>query len=115
MDVDFNIFEEKEKFLRFVENSLLQYIQLKFGNKNNLISIIESDLNIKIQKNASYDKIIAILREKSFDFYRDVLKIESPVESAHLYSFYKVLTDIFGKLRGQKLSHPSIIFCLTKG
>ena len=89
------IVEEKEKFLRFVENSLLQYIQLKFGNKNNLISIIESDLNIKIQKNASYDKIIEILREKSFDFYRDVLKIKSPVESAHLYSFYKVLTDIF--------------------
>ena len=106
MNIDFNIFEEKEKFLRFVENSLLQYIQLKFGNKNNLISIIESDLNIKIQKNASYDKIIEILREKSFDFYRDVLKIKSPVESAHLYSFYKVLTDIFWETTWTKTFSP---------
>ena len=106
MDVDFNIFEEKEKFLRFVENSRLQYIQLKFGNKNNLISFIERDFNIKISKNASYDKIDKILRENSKDFYRDVLKIESHIESAHLYSFYKVLTDIFWETAWTKTFSP---------
>ena len=57
MNVDFNIFEGKDKFLRFVGNSRSQFIQLKFENKNNLVSFIESDFNIKISKNASYDKI----------------------------------------------------------
>lgn len=106
MDVDFNIFEEKEKFLRFVENSRLQYIQLKFGNKDNLISFIESEFNIKISKNASYDKIDKILRENSKDFYRDVLRVESHIESAQLYSFYKVLTDIFWETTWTKTFSP---------
>jgi hypothetical protein len=106
MDIDFNIFEEKEKFSRFVENSRLQYIQLKFGNKNGLISFIESNLNIKISKNDSYGKIDTILRENSKDIYRDVLRVESSVEIAHLYSFYKTLTDIFLETTWTKTFSP---------
>lgn len=106
MNIDFNIFEEKEKFLRFVENSRLQYIRLKFGNKNNLISYIESDFGIKISKNASYDKIEKTLKENSKEFYRDVLRVESPIEIAHIYSFYKVLTDIFWETTWTKTFTP---------
>lgn len=106
MNTDFNIFEEKEKFLKFVENSLLQYIRLKFGNKNNLISFIESVFGIKISKNASYDKIKKTLKENSKEFYRDVLRVESPIEIAHIYSFYKVLTDLFGETTWTKTFSP---------
>lgn len=93
--MDINIFDEKGKFSKFVENSILQYIKLKFGNKDKLISCVESDYGIKIAKNADYNRISTILEENSKDFYRDVLKVGSPIEAAHLYSFYKVLTDIY--------------------
>ena len=105
-NIDFDIFSEKENFSKFIENSVLQYIKFKFGNKNNLIPLIEDDFNIKISKNASYDKIEKILRENSRDFYRDVLRAESSIEIAHLYSFYKLLTDIFWETTWTKTFSP---------
>ena len=72
-NIDFDIFSEKENFSKFIENSVLQYIKFKFGNKNNLVSFIKRNFGIEIPKTASYDEIDKILRIKSKDFYRDVL------------------------------------------
>jgi len=110
MKTGVNIFREKKTFQRFLENSIQQYIKLKFGNKENLISFTQNNFGIKIPKTANYTKISEILREHSKDFYRDVLGVESPLEIAHLYSFYKLLTDIFWETTWVKTFSPFYIF-----
>lgn len=105
-NIDFDIFSEKENFSKFIENSVLQYIKFKFGNKNNLVSFIKRNFGIEIPKTASYDEIDKILRKKSKDFYRDVLGVEFPIEIVHLYSLYKMLTDIFWETTWTKTFSP---------
>ena len=95
MKRDNNLFQGEEEFQKFLKNSIIQYIKLKFRNKKGLISFIENKLDIKIPKTANYTKITDILKEKSKDFYTDMLKVHSPLEIAHLYSFYRMLINIF--------------------
>ena len=86
MKRDNNLFQGEEEFQKFLRNSIIQYIKLKFQNKKGLISFIENKLlDIKIPKTANYTKITDILKEKSKDFYTDMLKVHSPLEIAHLY------------------------------
>jgi len=109
-----DLFREREKFHRFLENSTLQYVKLKFGNKENLVSFIQNNFGIRVPKTASYTKIFKILRENSKDFYKDVLGISSPIEIAHLYSFYKLLVDIFWETTWVKTFSPFYTFLFDK-
>jgi len=109
-----NIFESEENFRRFLENSVMQYIKLKFGNKKNLISFIRNTLGIDIPKGATYVEIFQILAENSKDFYRDVLGISSPLEAAHLYSFYRTLSEIFWETTWVKNFSPFYTFLFNK-
>lgn len=114
MKIDINLFKEKEEFLKFLYNSTMQYIKLKFENKKKLISFIQNKLDIKIPKTANYAKITEILKEKSKDFYSDVLKVHSPLEIAHLYSFYRILTDIFWETTWVKTFSPFYKFLFNE-
>lgn len=114
MKISIDIFKDKEIFQRFLENSTQQYIKLKFGNKKNLISFIQNNFGIKIPKTANYTKISEILREYSKDFYRDILGVASPLEIAHLYSFYKLLTDIFWETTRVKTFSPFYTFLFNE-
>ena len=111
---DINLFKEKEEFQKFLDNSTIQYIKLKFQNKKRLISFIENKLDIKIPKTANYTKITDILKEKSKDFYTDILKVHSPLEIAHLYSFYRMLIDIFWETTWIKTFSPFYKFLFNK-
>ncbi len=108
------LFDSKQSFNDFLEKSTLQYIKLKYRNKNNLIFEIQDKFDIKIPKTANYTKISKILRENSKDFYRDVLGLASPLEVAHLYSFYKLLTDIFWETTWVKTFSPFYTFLFNE-
>ena len=114
MRIGVDIFKDKEIFQRFLENSTQQYIKLKFGNKKNLISFIQNNFGIKTPKTANYTKISEMLREHSKDFYRDILGVVSPLEIAHLYSFYKLLTDIFWETTWVKTFSPFYTFLFNE-
>lgn len=93
-NMDWNIFEGKDNFLRFIDNSILQYVRLRFGSRKGLISFVNANFGTKIPETATYTRISEVLKENSKDLYKDVIRL-SPIEIAHLYSFYKVLTDTF--------------------
>ena len=113
MKRDNNLFQGEEEFQKFLKNSIIQYIKLKFRNKKGLISFIENKLDIKIPKTANYTKIIDILKEKSKDFYTDLLK-HSPLEIAHLYSFYRMLINIFWETTWIKTFSPFYKFLFNE-
>jgi len=114
MKRDNNLFQGEEEFQKFLKNSIIQYIKLKFQNKKGLISFIENKLDIKIPKTANYTKITDILKEKSKDFYTDMLKVHSPLEIAHLYSFYRMLIDIFWETTWIKTFSPFYKFLFNE-
>ena len=114
MKRDNNLFREEEEFQKFLKNSIIQYIKLKFQHKKGLISFIENKLDIKIPKTANYTKITDILKEKSKDFYTDMLKVHSPLEIAHLYSFYRMLIDIFWETTWIKTFSPFYKFLFNE-
>ncbi len=114
MKRDINLFKEKEEFLKFLDNSTIQYIKLKFGNKKRLILFIQDRLGIRIPETANYAKIGKILRERSKNFYSDVLEVDSPLETAHLYSFYRMLTDIFWETTWVKTFSPFYKFLFNE-
>jgi len=114
MKTNINIFSEESVFQRFLKNSTQQYIKLKFKNKENLISFIQSNFGIKIPKTANYTKISEILKGHSKDFYKDVLGVESPLEIAHLYSFYRLLNTIFWETTWTKTFSPFYKFLFNE-
>jgi len=106
MNIDVSIFDSDEKFHHFLKNSVLQFIKLKFGSKQGLLSYIQNKFGLRINSGATYEDIVKILADHSINFYQDIFSVSSPIEIAHLYSFYKVITDVLWETTWTKRFSP---------
>jgi len=106
MTTDSDVFNDRQNFEKFLSNSRLQYIKLKFGNKKNLINHINKNYDMKLKENLSYIELDAILTTASINLYVDILEASSINEVAHRYSLYKTLTDTFWETTYWKTFSP---------
>ncbi len=104
--MDSNIFYQEQNYNDYMNNSKLQFIRLKFENKQRMIAFIGENFKIKLHKNANYEEISKILKKSSKDLYKDVLGVESEIEAAHRYSFYRMLTEVFWETTWWKTFSP---------
>ena len=94
-NLNFGIFNSNESFERFLANSIIQYAKLKFGSKRDLLKSVEAISREKISGGSSYSNIALFLYQKSPEDFRKIFGVSHPIEICHLYSFYKVIMDIF--------------------
>lgn len=106
---DYDIFSSEEKYLDFLLECTRQFCILKFGNKKKINSQIKSNLGINIPKNATYKQIISRLEKNSRNFHKDIIGKSSKEEVASLYSFYKMLKDVFWETTWAKMLSPLYI------
>ncbi len=104
--MDSNIFYQEQNYNDYINNSKLQFIRLKFENKQRMIAFIDENFEIKLYKNAKYEEISKILKKNSKDLYKDVLGVESEIETAHRYSLYRMLTEVFWETTWWKTFSP---------
>jgi len=111
---NFGIFNNDRRFEGFLANSIVQYIRLKFGNKTEFIRSVEKICREKISRNSSSLNIALYLYQNSPEVFRKLLGVSHLIEMVHLYSFYKVLTDIFYEAPWAKNFSPLYKFIFGK-
>jgi hypothetical protein len=109
------IFSLKENFLHFVQNCLIQFIRLKFRNKQAFFSSIEKTFGIKASVHSPYLNVLFRLEEEKIrTLFREVFGISSTIEACHLYLFYKLLNNILYEATWTKRFSPFYQFVFGK-
>lgn len=110
----FGVFDSDENFERFSANSIVQYARLKFGSKRELLKSVETIFKGKIPGDSSYLNIVLFLYQKSPEDFRKIFGISHLIEMCHLYSFYKMMMDVFYETSWMKDFTPFYKFLFGK-